>query len=490
MQELELVFGSYVQSARHKLQEAAKPSMIRGPLQLLPNRATLIAKVEDLERTSQFQRLLEETRSGFSKGEERAIKSFFRRSGCYLDAFEGKTINIDTLFDAYCKAFQRDEVQVTYLAPMEFVSFAQDSMDFGDFQICRFTKDNLSSILGSRVNEVFYPWAVVDVNGLHDYWFIQITRGQSSLESCAIELPEDWDSIDRVKPRFTTHPSDLHFIIKQLALFDWQADCWRNPILQRGGRRSPDDQKRGWLGFGIPFVLRIHDNLLASPNHPPEIPHLETEPVIDSRTGEELREEPAFHIKLENGETASFKAFVEEVGNLLSNLQASSHPWKSLDLALQFFMKGFFAEGMEQILWHITSLEALLGQEGAGLKKRLAGRISSILGADGPEREDICKRFEELYRFRSDLVHGNQFKEEVYAGHLRDARDFARKTLLWFLNCFSAIQAAIPEENSSSFPNCEDVLLLLDIKQETRIRLTKLVGRLPEHFPQVPEWLQ
>ena len=122
--------------------------------------------------------------------------------------------------------------------------------------------------------------------------------------------------------------------------------------------------------------------------------------------------------------------------------------------------------------------------------ERLAGRISSILGADGPEREDICKRFEELYRFRSDLVHGNQFKEEVYAGHLRDARDFARKTLLWFLNCFSAIQAAIPEENSSSFPNCEDVLLLLDIKQETRIRLTKLVGRLPEHFPQVPEWLQ
>ncbi len=43
--ELEVVFSSYVQSARHKLQEAAKPSMIR-------------AKVEDLERTSQFQRLL------------------------------------------------------------------------------------------------------------------------------------------------------------------------------------------------------------------------------------------------------------------------------------------------------------------------------------------------------------------------------------------------------------------------------------------------
>jgi len=437
--KFEVAFRSYVQSSGHKLQEAGRSSTIRGPLQLLPNRAALTAKVDDLERTNQFQGFLEETRVGFPKGGKPAITNFFRRSGFYLDAFEGKTVDVDTLFDAYCEAFQRQEVQVTYLAPMEFVSFAQNSMDFGNFQICRLANDNLRSMLGSRVNEVFYPWAVVNADELHDYWFIQLKRGQPTSESSSMELP-DWDEISRVRPRFTSHPRDLHFILKQLALFDWQADYWKNSG-HNGGRRKPRDEQRGWLGFGIPFVLRIHDHLLTSPSQPPQIPPLETEPVTDSRTGKDLGEAPAFYINLENDETASFKTFVEHVGNLLSNLETSSHPWKSLDLALHFLMKGFFAEGMEQILWHITSLEALLGQKGEGLRKPLAGRIASILGKDDRESEDVEKRFKELYSFRSDLVHGNQFDKQVYVGHLRDARDLARRTLLWFLHCFSAIQA-------------------------------------------------
>ena len=88
-----------------------------------------------------------------------------------------------------------------------------------------------------------------------------------------------------------------------------------------------------------------------------------------------------------------------------------------------YFVKAFFTDsfekGLEQLLWNITALEALLGEKNDDLTESLARRISTILGTTKKEKKKIKKQFKELYNFRCALVHGIHFKEEIYIGHLR-----------------------------------------------------------------------
>lgn len=142
------------------------------------------------------------------------------------------------------------------------------------------------------------------------------------------------------------------------------------------------------------------------------------------------------------------------------------------------------------MLWHITTLEALLGEKGTGVTARLAGRIASILGRGEEEKTTVKKEFSELYNFRSDLVHGNRFKKEVYVGHLRNARDQARETLLWFLHYLDWVQTLISANlPAEGIPTRGEILSLIDLDEHARNRLARLMQILPSDFPSVRSWL-
>jgi hypothetical protein len=77
--------------------------------------------------------------------------------------------------------------------------------------------------------------------------------------------------------------------------------------------------------------------------------------------------------------------------------------------------------------------------------------------------------YEKLYNFRSDLVPGNQFKKDVYWGHLREARDFAQQALVWFLEFLSIIQDRISQNQSTvKYPKRDLLLKLLDMDATER----------------------
>ena len=136
-------------------------------------------------------------------------------------------------------------------------------------------------------------------------------------------------------------------------------------------------------------------------------------------------------------------------------------------------------------------MEALLGEKGEGVTKRLARRIAFILGKDEKERKTIKKRFKELYGFRCDLVHGNPFKDDIYQGHLRYARNLARLALLWFLHYLNNVlirtQDYHPDER---IPKREDILMLIDLDEQSRAHLNRLIDSLPPGFPYVPKWVE
>lgn len=153
-------------------------------------------------------------------------------------------------------------------------------------------------------------------------------------------------------------------------------------------------------------------------------------------------------------------------------------------------IKAFFADGLEQLLWRITALEAFLGEQKQGIATSLAKRTAAILGATEKERRKLRKQFDELYDLRCDLVHGNEFKKEAQWQQLFQARAFARTITIWFVHYLGMIAAKL---NAGLWPGeapkREDLLNLLDLSDLDRKRLSVLLNNLPAGFPKFPGWV-
>jgi hypothetical protein len=488
------LFRKYTDIVQLSLLGLGKKRSINGMLRLIANeQLELQAAVEILESEEIFHQLTLETlstdpvrRSLGSKNEmffQKEVKNFFRRSSYYINIFEGKKVNTENIFQIYLAAFQRQEIQVNYLAPMELVEFAEEIMDFNTFQIRRFSATDLDEILGNRINKIFYPWATIDLEKLKGYWFIclkEIIPGHR-LSHPILNL----NDLNIVDNKHTNFPKPLEVVLQQLTLYDWQPDFWRDSSERE--RQLSIDLDKGWFGFIIPFVLISHDDLLSSPRPTPNISELEKQPVINSNTGEEIGESPTIYINLDKSETEQFKTFIQRIREPLIRLKDKKNDWLFFDVALENFIKAFSSEGLEQLLWHITTLEALLGENKSGITDLLARRVASILGRSEKERKNIRGNFKELYIFRSNLVHGKSHKPKTYQGHLRYARDLSRKVLLWFLSYLNEVQAELPPDHEIKR---EDLLILIDLDRSSRINLNKLLNIFPAEFPHISKWIE
>ena len=412
-------------------------------------------KIEKYENTDEFKELVNKSMEepsfvlhGILKGRgiwEHSIKNFFRRSGYYRSIIENKPINVDDIFKKYLHTFQRSSIQRTYLVPMGLVHFSEKSMDFGSFQIQQFTKRELINICQNKINENFYPYAHISLNQmnlLQNCWFICIT--ESIPRSKEDYFP--WEEISQVKPEYTTHPGPVELVLKKLVLFDWQWDQMRElPSLDGQKKESCEDKERFWQGFEVPFIIVLNDDPLNSPRRT-DVSRLRTVPYFHPHSGEEIGEIPETEIHFDEKETAAFKNFILQVESIFNVLTPLEQGWKFVEVALGFFVKAFFADGLEQLLWHTTTLEALLGENAENLRQRLAGRIALICGKTDREKKKLRKEFLDLYDFRCDLVHGNVFQKQVYVGHLYTARSLALKTLLWYLHCLKDIKEHLQDK--------------------------------------------
>jgi hypothetical protein len=181
---------------------------------------------------------------------------------------------------------------------------------------------------------------------------------------------------------------------------------------------------------------------------------------------------------------------MQHLASVRAKLQPHSERWRFVETALGFLLKGFTTEGIEQMLWHITVIEAALGDRRPGLSKRLAARVSKIFGSQ-EDRDEHRQRFEQLYLYRCDLVHGNVELADrtITRSHLSEARDFARGAVLWAFRYLSHVAGSLPS-GAQALPSREELLQVLDMDSRTRHRLPNVLAGLPADFPHVEGWLK
>ncbi len=497
---IEQAFHAYTKAVESEFEEKKHSPTTKGNLVVrLNNEAQLLKAVERLEGSPEFSALVRETLSAFRSDDwhsaERAswwrdpIRQFFRRTGYYTNKFAGSDTPY-ALFERYEAAFQRRRVQAKYLAPLEFVNFPKDfELKFSRFEIRKFDRKELDEKICTDVNRIFYPHAVVDTKALKEYWFIVVTTPEEvrRLGYLYISAADATAAQGRVSPEYTHFPPAIERVLKRLVLFDWVGDP-EDPSTYSGQNCYP-------FGFNIPFVIRVDDNDLGRPQSAPDCSKLKTTPW--GNEGE--YEIPIVLFDLNEFRAAAFEQCIQRADECLghlekkdrdTNLPSLNTHWPFVKVAMGNVIKAFFTEELEQLLWHITALEALLGEE-RGIRKSIAKRSAAIVGTTKKERTRLKKQFEDLYDLRCDLVHGNRFEQDIHRKQLFEARMMALRIMIWFVNYLGEIAASIKQGSwKGDVPDREDLLVLLDrrIGSADQKRLQGILGDLPTEFPSAPDW--
>ena len=471
------VAGRIFQQDKQHAQPQPAIRVLRSPTQLL-RQAVLVAEeseaftalvgaaVEAYAPTHPLMQLQDPTVNAA------AITSFFCRSGVYRSHFSGESISPIAVSDSLQSALSATTHRVKYLAPLELVSFGAEIVDCGSYQIRTFSRQQLDDLLENDVRSDFYQRLRIDTAALEPYWFI-VVEGTEPHPLCAdYSLEQDLSPSWPVE--FSPYPQVLDKALRRFALFSWK---WRGGL---GGRL--EDCYPYWPPPKIPFVITVSDSPIVPPEEPPDMRGLTVGPPPNPG--------PLFFFELDERRTLDFSRWMQHIDRLFDVASAHHEQWPFIEVATGFLLKGFVAGGPESLIWNVAAIEALLGERrDAGLTRVMSVRLARILGTD-EEHKKIRKLFEEIYDFRSAVVHGDKrlLEKRVEGSRVNEARDLACLLLVWMLSWLAEV-AGQWEQTAASLPTREQLLAVLDLKEGDLDTVAKLLGAVPSKFPHVLAWL-
>ena len=445
---------------------------------------------EKCECTPQFKRLVKETKSKYAKCPDRegnemwrfSVQNALRRTRIYADVFDGECSGGE-LIQRFVTTFSKSEDEVVLLAPLEYVEFESvDPLEFGSFRLKRYSKAELSAITENDTRELFYADSTLDIGLLSQYWWLV---AHCKTEACypgpSFTIPRVDISVER---HFSRFPPTIERILQTLVLHDWD----KNALVNRGDIRRyiVEKNKRRWFGFSLPFIIRCGGSLFRPPNQAPDISPLSLEPVFND-DHVEIGKRPRCDIFFNQAETISFSDELGEIEKRLNTIRDHGDRWKFIDVGVKYLVKAFYANELDQFLWHMVAIDALLGEREPGLTNVLAQRTGSLLGSSKAERKKISRSFRKLYALRSDVVHGNTKLGETHAGYLAAARYIACDVTVWLLQYLCFVAKDVPP-NDARHPQRAEILSLLDTNADERTRISHLIARVPKDFPNRECW--
>jgi hypothetical protein len=423
-----------------------------------PTPATIKEWFETLEKSLAWNNLTKTCTQRFGqerRGEEQRwksrIRNWMRLKGTYLPLLDGAYPNPVEVAEALATDIGATEDRVVFLAPLEGLGFAKTEMNLGDFQILQPTTDQLEAILGMRANRLFYPYATTSTERLTDHWYVRYEMKEQ--QKWGRTYPWFLDTFGGpVLAQYTDLPPRIEALIKSIILWD--------------------EQEHGlgidyWMRFvSIPFVIEVSDNPFRSPRAAPPIGAF-TSYRIEIIDGKEWDVESEKILDLDAAETDRFEVFVRGVSTQLQSIRSLGEVWGFMDLGLDYLLKGFFSDGLEQILWHIVSLKAFLGENGRGITDRLIRRVGPISSADLKESRAARKTFTCLDRVRNDLVHG-RVQVLAHSHDLWEARRLGRTVAKNMIRFLSGLADEVNTGRLAPVPTREEVLEVLDLNSSRK----------------------
>jgi hypothetical protein len=313
-------------------------------------------------------------------------------------------------------AFGQTDGRRLYLCPLDMADRIMPALRFGPNTIRTYESAELDALVdGPRLRRI-NPNRQFDTKRFSQFHWLAVEqpfrvnehvshRAYSILDEI---IGGDWGRIEPHRERFAGPVEAALFAVLLAPWEDWV-----------------DSAAIDWLGFSVPWAYQIDNDIFERPQPPPDPDSLTWEPdeVYDPRNEEwiYLGERPVHY---------SFRPDVEQVTEWLNDetwarlTDARKSPLFETPIA-HFFVRAFCAEGVDEFLAHITTIEAALGLQSdfPGATKRMVKRVTTLLGAsvDGSD-------YRHLFDLRSRYLHGRPMDEIAGKDRLL-ARRLARRVV-------------------------------------------------------------
>jgi hypothetical protein len=194
-------------------------------------------------------------------------------------------------------------------------------------------------------------------------------------------------------------------------------------------------QEVDWRGFRLPWIYTVDDDLFIRPSPPPSADSLTLEPwIVQGDWGEDIELERPTVLPLDDDAASGLALFTDGAWTDLETARAT-------DLfetpVAHFLVRAFLADGMDEVMAHMTAIEAAVGLEMDHKKwlrpkpdphkavssatDRVAARIAAVLS----DRASV-QAYKDLFDLRSTFVHGRAGLEKVSTAQRVVARGLAR----------------------------------------------------------------
>lgn len=319
------------------------------------------------------------------------------------------------------ETFEAVSVRQRYLCPLNLAD-ALPEMQFGHASVRNCSAAELNQLFDSARLARHFPGQPLDDARLAEFqWLIVEEQAPVPLRAGQRAMPflyENWNrDFGAIDPHASAHPGPVTDALFGLLLAPWEE--WHS-------------LEHDWRGFLVPWIHLATDDLFVRPRPVPLADSLTWEDAAyEDYDGELVAYQRPVHIHLDDDAERVLTCFDQVWWAKVEAAQAT----RLFETPIKhFFVRAAFSEGMDQIMAHMTTIEAGLGlrsdfKQGGRPKgtrmaprDRLAKRVEALLGD-----HQAGSVYADLFETRSAFVHGRSIQGLVPSKDRNLARRLARR---------------------------------------------------------------
>ncbi|HTK34710.1 MAG TPA: hypothetical protein VL358_05405 [Caulobacteraceae bacterium] len=332
------------------------------------------------------------------------------------------------------RAFSATTTRRRHLCPLDL---ADDLpvLSFGLVRISSFTAEQLEGLFDTERLGRVYPGRSVDFARLAQVQWLVLEEEVAidpRPEARAIpiffqRMDQDFGAFDPLARRY---PELVEEAVFCLLLAPWEA--W--------GTMTPVD----WRGFHLPWVYTVDTDLAIQPAAPPDAASLTFEPTIyHGQDGEDIEDEQPSVLQLDGDDLQGLAEGLAEAWRKLETARITDLFQTPIE---HFMVRAHASTGIDELLAHMTVLEAALGEEADHDRKlrpkpqrnlsateRMARKVAGLLNDPA-----AAQAYRDLFRIRSLFVHGRAGLTTISTDQKIMARRLARRVANALLDCASS----------------------------------------------------
>ncbi|MBN9515878.1 MAG: hypothetical protein KIT25_02525 [Enhydrobacter sp.] len=353
-----------------------------------------------------------------------ALRSLGLPCGLPLDQ-AGLALDLPTAAAALDAAYSRRITVRRHICPLDLADDLPP-MSFGNTRVAQFTAEELGKLFDAPRLARNFPALPLEAKRLAQFHWLVVEEEievdpRPESRAAPFMFTDMRQDFGEIEPHHGRFPPAVEGALFFLLLARWEE--WSTML------------EVDWRGFLVPWIYTLDEDLFVRPARPPSPDDLTLEPrIVEDRWGEEIELERPSALPLDDSAKTELQLFTDAAW---TELQAARATPLFEAPVVHFLVRAFLADGIDEVMAHMTAIEAALGLEIDHMRKlrpkpdphpKLSAteRVSARIGAALTDAK-AAENYKDLFELRSAFVHGRAGLPKISTTQRVLARNLARR---------------------------------------------------------------